>query len=343
MYFFICFYIYLSKTDADDDFPSISVNDVSFTYPPINGVEQPEMFHELSCNIGPSDKIAIVGPNGAGKSTLLRLITGRLDPTSGYVTFNKNLRIGIYDQHFEDLLPLRDTPIAFLMREYDIPEMEARKYLGMFGLDGARHLIKIGDLSGGQKARVVFASLSLKKPHLLILDEPTNNLDLESVDALISALMLYKGGVIVVSHDTRLITALGCQIWVCEGAHLGAKATIKGGASNAEESGVRIEYRGFERYRMDVMRQINALAEKQEEAAEALALKRKNERAARVANATGKEGHKISIRTQNTVVPPPPPSEEEQKATEVAKKEGMANFFAKKNKKPVKGKKISSL
>ena len=323
--------------DADDDFPSISVNDVSFTYPPINGVEQPEMFHNIRFNVGPSDKIAIVGPNGAGKSTLLRLMTGRLEPSSGYVNLHKNLRIGIYDQHFEDLLPLRESPIAFLMREYDIPEMEARKYLGMFGLDGARHLIKIGDLSGGQKARVVFASLSLKMPHILILDEPTNNLDLESVDALIAALSVYKGGVIVVSHDTRLITALGCQIWVCEGAHLGAKATIKG--SNAEESGVRIEYRGLERYRIDVMRQINALAEKQQEAAEALAQKRKEERAARLAKATGND-HKVSIRKQNAAAaPPPPPSEEEQKAQDEAKKESMKSFFAKKKK--IKGSKVS--
>merc|ERR1712146_859386 len=136
---------------------------------------------------------------------------------------------------------------------------------------------------------------------------------------------------------TRLITALGCQIWVCEGAHLGAKAATKG--SNVDESGVRIEYRGFERYRIDVMRQINALAEKQEEAAEALAQKRKEERAARLAKATGKD-HKVSIRNQNTTAaPPPPPSDEEQKAQDDAKKEGMKAFFAKKKK--VKGSKVS--
>merc|ERR1711990_1003448 len=86
-------------------------------------------------------------------------------------------------------------------------------------------------------------------------------------------------------------------------------------------------------------RQINALAEKQEEAAEALALKRKNERAARVANATGKEGHKISIRTQNTVAPPPPPSEEEQKATEVAKKRRHGKFFCKEEQEARQGEK----
>ena len=167
-----------SFKDADDTMPSVSVLDATFSYPPFahSSTPQPTMFHELRFNIGPSDKIAIVGPNGAGKSTLLRLITGRLEPTSGMVTLHRNLRLGIYDQHFEDLLPLGESPIAFLVREYDIPEVEARKYLGMFGLDGTRHLIRIGELSGGQKARVVFASLALKKPHILVLDEPTNNL-----------------------------------------------------------------------------------------------------------------------------------------------------------------------
>ena len=102
-------------------------------------------------------------PNGSGKSTLLKLLTGRLQPTEGVITLHGHLRIGIYDQHFEDLLPSNMTPIAYLCSQYEsVTVIEARKYLGMFGLDGARHLINISELSGGQKSRVVFASLALK-------------------------------------------------------------------------------------------------------------------------------------------------------------------------------------
>jgi ATP-binding cassette subfamily F protein 1 len=79
--------------------------------------------------------------------------------------------VGKFDQHFEELLPMDKTPVAFLRSEFDLTEHEARKTLGQFGLDGPRHLIAIRDLSGGQKARVVFASLSQQQAHVLILDE----------------------------------------------------------------------------------------------------------------------------------------------------------------------------
>ena len=88
--------------------------------------------------------------------------------------------------------------------------------LGRYGLEGHAHTIPIRDLSGGQKARVVFAELSLMAPHLLFLDEPTNNLDIESIDALCDALKEYNGGIILVSHDARLIESIECQLWVVE-------------------------------------------------------------------------------------------------------------------------------
>ena len=80
--------------------------------------------------------------------------------------------MGRYDQHFDELLPLEKTAVAFLREAFDLDEQNARKSLGMFGLDGPRHLVKIADLSGGQKARVVLAALSLQAPHVLVLDEP---------------------------------------------------------------------------------------------------------------------------------------------------------------------------
>ena len=82
----------------------------------------------------------------------MRLLTGRLQPTDGVISFHSNLSVGIYDQHFEDLLPSNISPIAYLCSTYEnVNILEARKYLGMFGLDGARHLINISELSGGKK------------------------------------------------------------------------------------------------------------------------------------------------------------------------------------------------
>ncbi|KAJ1412129.1 P-loop containing nucleoside triphosphate hydrolase protein [Ochromonadaceae sp. CCMP2298] len=179
-----------------------------------SGQTQEELFVDLRFGVNTHSRVAVVGPNGAGKSTLLKLMTGSLGPSSGEVLRHSKLKIGLYNQHFEDTLPPHLTPIHFLQQEYNVDVQDARKYLGMFGLSGAQHTIRIGQLSGGQKARVLFASLSLMRPHLLVLDEPTNHLDIESVQALVGSLRDFTGGVVLVSHDARLISALECELWV---------------------------------------------------------------------------------------------------------------------------------
>ena len=96
------------------------------------------------------------------------------------------------------------------MREFkNLDHGKARAKLSQFGLASAQHLVALNALSGGQKARVCFAHLSLRQPHLLLLDEPTNHLDIESVEAFIEALEHYEGGIVLVSHDARLVKALG--------------------------------------------------------------------------------------------------------------------------------------
>ncbi len=107
-----------------------------------------------------------------------------------------------------------ETPTEYLMRLFNLPYEEARKQLGSFGLASHAHNVKNVDLSGGQKSRVAMAELCLNAPHVLILDIPTNNLDIESSAALADAINDYKGGVIIVSHDERLIRETKCQLWI---------------------------------------------------------------------------------------------------------------------------------
>jgi ABC-type Mn2+/Zn2+ transport system ATPase subunit len=194
--------------------PIIQVNDVSFGY-----AGGKTLFKKLSFGVDMDSRITIVGPNGVGKSTLLKLMTGELKPTKGQVKINRSLKIARYHQHFVDVLPRDESPVEFLRRTHsalNVSYQEARNRLGKFGLEGTAHEIKMLNCSGGQKARVVLASLSFQNPHLLILDEPTNNLDIESIGALIDAINDLEGGVIVVTHDARLITSTECVLWVCE-------------------------------------------------------------------------------------------------------------------------------
>ena len=100
----------------------------------------------------------------------------------------------------------------------------------MFGLPSHAHQIKMKALSGGQKARVLFASISLAKPDVVFLDEPTNHLDIESIDALVSAVQSFQGGVVMVTHDARLLMETNCDLWVCGGCDVEKrKAEVEAG------------------------------------------------------------------------------------------------------------------
>ncbi|XP_008470019.1 uncharacterized ABC transporter ATP-binding protein C825.01-like [Diaphorina citri] len=143
-------------------------------------------------------------------------LVGDLQPQQGELKKNHRLRIGRFDQHSGEHLTAEETPAEYLQRLFNLPYEKARKQLGTFGLAGHAHTIKMKDLSGGQKARVALAELTLNAPDVIILDEPTNNLDIESIDALADAINEYKGGVIIVSHDERLIRDTECTLWVIE-------------------------------------------------------------------------------------------------------------------------------
>jgi len=141
-----------------------------------------------------------------------------LEPTNGEIYRNPHLRIAKFSQHFVDQLTMTETPVDYISRKFkDLKPQEVRNKLGSFGLHGGTHTQAISLLSGGQKSRVCLCELSLTMPHILFLDEPTNHLDIQSVDALAEALIKWQGGVIFITHDQRLVTTVGKELWVCKG------------------------------------------------------------------------------------------------------------------------------
>jgi len=149
------------------------------------------------------------------KSTLLSLCIGELKPQKGFLQINSKARIAKFSQFHVDQMPLDKSPFEFLQSQFPGKDQQAyRAALGRYGISGDMALQKSDTLSGGQKSRVVWAQMALKNPHIMIFDEPTNHLDIETVDVLVQALNNFSGGIVVVTHDERLIKLVCNELWV---------------------------------------------------------------------------------------------------------------------------------
>ncbi len=162
----------------------------------------------LSFRFDPEDRIALLGKNGNGKSTLAKLLAGKLEAMGGEFVRARKLVVGYFAQHQQEELDTTITPIETLSRlRPKLTIEQVRGQLGGFGFSSDKALTKVGQLSGGERARLMLALATLDKPNLLILDEPTNHLDIDARTELLNALNDFDGAVILVSHDRRLIEA----------------------------------------------------------------------------------------------------------------------------------------
>lgn len=203
---------------ASDDSPVMSLEDASIGFPATDDAPAKQILSNVTVQVTLKSRIALVGANGSGKTTLLRTLVGDLAPMRALESARRHhqLRVAHIAQHHIDALEdhLEDTPVEYLAKKYGIATaLEVRAHLGAFGIAGDLAVNPIANFSGGQKARLVFATVMWERPHVLVLDEPTNHLDMETSDALAAALKDFEGGIVLVSHDQHFICSVCNELW----------------------------------------------------------------------------------------------------------------------------------
>ena len=191
----------------------ISLDRVSTGYVPGSPI-----LSRLDLRLDPDDRIALLGANGNGKTTFARLLAGRLQPFSGQMIRAPKLACGFFAQHqIEEMRPAESAfdHLAALMP--DSPPEAVRARLGGFGFSQDKAFVPVGELSGGERARLNLALVTYNAPGLLILDEPTNHLDMETRESLVAALAEYSGAVVLVSHDWHLVELVADRLWLVDG------------------------------------------------------------------------------------------------------------------------------
>jgi ATP-binding cassette subfamily F protein 3 len=176
------------------------------------------LFANLSARFARGEKVAIVGPNGAGKSTFLRIVQGDLQPDRGGVTYGSGLRTASYSQSTADDLPVGVTAAEAVM-QMGVTDEQARGLLGRLNLGGDSGDKPVEAFSGGERRRIMLARLMAQRADCLFLDEPTNDLDIPSREALEDVLAEYDGALFVVSHDRFLLKRLAQRVVAIRDGH----------------------------------------------------------------------------------------------------------------------------
>ena len=172
------------------------------------------ILRNVNMRLDPSDRIALLGANGNGKSTLAKLLAGRLTAQKGDVRRPSKMTVGFFAQHQIEDMDEAATPFIAMGRVMTTAKPEQiRARLGRFGFGQQKAEVKIGHLSGGERARLNFALITHDAPSLLILDEPTNHLDIQAREALVEAINDYGGAVVLVSHDRYLVELTADTLW----------------------------------------------------------------------------------------------------------------------------------
>ncbi len=210
---------------------------------------------DLNLRLDPDDRTALLGRNGNGKTTLARLLASQLEPKAGAMNKSGKLTVGYFTQYQVEELDTTDTPLEHMTRLMkDAKPGAVRAQLGRFGFSGDKATMKVGKLSGGERARLALALITRDAPHLLILDEPTNHLDVDAREALVHALNEYTGAVILVSHDRHMLELTADRLVMVDsgkaaefsgtlndytdfvlGKNQAAKPTAGGGGGNRKE------------------------------------------------------------------------------------------------------------
>jgi len=180
-----------------------------------------EILHKVSLEVAPGEIVGIIGPNGAGKSTLFKMIAGKDKPDSGEVIIGSTVKMAYVDQS-RDALQNDKTVWDAISDGADILtvgkfEMPSRAYLGRFNFKGGDQQKIVGNLSGGERGRLHLATTLIAGGNVLLLDEPSNDLDVETLRALEDALLEFAGSVLVISHDRWFLDRIATHILACEG------------------------------------------------------------------------------------------------------------------------------
>lgn len=240
--------------------PAVNFLSVGFAYP-----ESPTLFRRCGVlhsefTVNSSSRIVLVGENGNGKTTLVKLLLGHLEPTEGRVEINRQAKFALVNQHHADMIDLSLSPMQFMKQKFPGNgsidwELMIKKHLEQCGVMFDQLNMAASALSGGQRSRLAMAAVSFAEPHVLVLDEPTNNLDLSSVEALADAVEQFEGGVVLVSHDQHFVSRVAKEVWL-----------VGNGAVTRQES--------FESYRAYLLSQAVPGSDVAAEAVEALMAKK---------------------------------------------------------------------